>query len=163
MLKKKYKNRHQILRALLLHRNEKESPNNLDEIDFALTWSKLVEKSRLSETEIRKQIYYLKNENEVVEKETEYDNFYYYISGKGRVSFYDKKYIEQRRKEILSDVYDILKNISTSILLFFAIITFTNNWIIDSKNKSEIEILKKEVLKLKNQLNVKTSSDKHSR
>jgi len=163
ILKKKYINRHEILRTLLVRRKDNESPNNLDERDIALNWTKLVEKSNLSETEIIQQIYYLKNENEIVETEFDEYNFYYHISRTGMVSYYDKKYLNQRKKEFADNIYDVLKILSTAILLIFAIITFRNNWIISNKNESEIEILKKEVLKLKNQIETEKGAHKHSR
>lgn len=163
ILKKKYINRHEILRTLIVRRKDNENPNNLDVRDIALSWRKLVEKSNLSETEIIQQIYYLKNGNEIVETDFDEYNLYYHISRIGMASYYDKKYLNQRKKEFEDNIYDVLKILSTAILLILAIITFRNNWIISNKNESEIEILKKEVLKLKIQIETEKDADKHGR
>lgn len=160
--KKKYLNRHQILKILVECRIDNESPNNLDERDICLNWTELVERSNLSETEIIQQIYYLKNENEIIEKEFDMCNSNYHISRIGMASYYDKKYLNQGKKEYLDNIYDLLKILSTFILLIIAIITFINSWIVSGENKSEIEILKNEVFKLKTQIGIEKDVDKHN-
>ena len=159
---KKYRNRHLILKILQDRRQEGEGPNMLDMSEIALTFAELVNECRLSESEVMKQIHYLKNEDEIIEDEI-LDDYYYFISQSGTASYYDQKYLTKGKKEFLENIYDFLKNLSMIILLLIAIITFAGNWISSKNNSSEIGILKKEIKELKDSININNEKIKHSK
>lgn len=145
---KKYTNRHIILKTL-----EEHYRINYIEIDdwilYGLDFSELVSKSNLTEQEVNEQLHCLINEKEIIDEELRRLDILYIISPAGIAAFYDKKYLDIGRKEFLNNSYDILKNISTAILLILAVYTFASNFIENRKNKIEIESLKHEVRELK--------------
>jgi hypothetical protein len=159
---KKYRNRHLILKTLQDRRQEGEGPNRLDISEVALTFSELVEKCRLTESELVEQIHYLKNTDEVIEEEI-INDFYYFISQAGTAAYYDNKYLNKGKKELLENTYDVLKNLSTIILLLIAIITFTGNWISSKDNKSEIDTLKFELKQIKDSIRINKTQEQRSR
>ena len=161
-MNKKYRNRHLILKTLQDRRQEGEGPNMLDMSEIALTFSELVEKSRLTDSELVEQIHYLKNADEVIEEEI-INDFYYFISQAGTAAYYDKKYLNKGKKELLENTYDVLKNLSTIVLLLIAIITFTGNWVSSKDNKSEIDTLKFELKQIKDSIRTNKTQEQHNR
>lgn len=147
----KYTSRHQLLKTLQERKDEKWSPDMVDIRDIALPYHKLESSSGLSENQVVEQIQYLINENEIIKKEIKYD-WYYYISDMGSASYYDSKYPSKGKKEYLDNIYDILKNVSTFLLLLMAVITFIGNWVSNSKNNAEIEKIKTELNQLKDSI-----------
>jgi hypothetical protein len=144
---KKYQDRHIILKTLEEHYQINRA--NTDWIEMGLDFSELVSKSNLKEQEVSEQLHFLVNEKEIVDEELRHLDILYIISGAGKAAFYDKKYLVIGRREFLDNCYDVLKNISTAILLIFAVVTFTTNLIEARKNKLEIESLRNEVNQLK--------------
>lgn len=144
---KKYINRHRILETLQIYHNEHWSPD-CDEIDISLSFTELIKHSRLNEQEVREQLPYLKHEKEINYFEIDYSS-YYAISKKGTVDLYDKKHYNFGRKMFNEEIYDMLKNISTILLLIIALITFVNNLIDTKNNKKELENLKTEIKNIK--------------
>lgn len=151
-INKKYSSRHQLLKTLQERKDEKWAPDNIDIRDTALEFDKLIENSGLPETDVIQQIRYLINEKEINETEFEYSRCYYSLSGSGTASFHDRKHLSKGRKEYLDNMYDVLKNVSTFILLLLAVITFIGNWISNSKKNQEIENIKIELKHLKDSL-----------
>ena len=157
---KKYRNRHLILKTLQDRRQEGSGPNMLDISEVALTFTELVKESQLTESEVVEQIHYLKNENEVIEEEI-INDYYYFISQAGTASYYDHKYLTRGRKEFWENTYDVLKNLSTIILLLIAIITFAGNWISSKENSVEIKALKTEMRQLKDSIKTKSPTKRY--
>lgn len=151
-INKKYTSRHQLLQTLQERKDDRWSPNNIDVRDIALETHKLLDKSGLRETDLYQQLQYLVNEKEI--KETEFDGFrwYYSISDAGTAAYHDQKHLSKGRKEYLDNIYDVLKNVSTFILLLMAVVTFIGNWISNSKKNQEIEDIKIELKNLKDSL-----------
>lgn len=52
----------------------------------------------------------------------------------------------------MDNIYDVLKNVSTFILLLLAVISFIGNWVSNSKKNQEIENIKIELKHLKDSL-----------
>ena len=109
-------------------------------------------KSGLQEDDLIQQIRYLVNEKEINETEFEYSRYYYSISDAGAAAYHDKKNLNKGRKEYLDNIYDVLKNVSTFILLLMAVITFIGNWVSNSRKNQEIEKIIIELKHLKDSL-----------
>lgn len=146
---KKYRIRHAILKTLEHHRTNAKRNDLTDWMEEALDFSELVAKSHLTEQDVSEQLYYLINEKEIFDEELRPLDIIYRISSTGIAAFYDKKYLNIGMREFLNNSYDILKNISTAVLLIFAIVTFVSNYLETKKNKNEIELLKNEIKDLK--------------
>lgn len=147
-INKKYKNRHIILETLQRRYEEVYNPTMQDgelEIDF----KHLVEYSKLTNNEVYEQLDYLHLENEISIDEIQFQ-IYYIILRNGSKAYYDKKYITIGIKEFHNNFYDILKNISSVILLIIAIITFILNSFATIKLKEQVSKLQIEVQTLKN-------------
>lgn len=153
----KFTNRHKILKTLHQRKKEKWSPATTDVRDIGLSYYQLTTTPRHKGKQINKEIQYLINEKEIIEEEIQYDDYYYCISNSGTASYYDRKYITKGKKEYRENIYDILKNISTLLLLIMAVITFIGNWISNSKNKCEIENIKTELKQIENSINAKSN------
>jgi len=151
-INQKHTSRHQLLKTLQKRKDEKWHPNNIDIRDTALEYHKLAEKSGLQEDDLIQQIRYLVNEKEINETEFEYSRYYYSISDAGAAAYHDKKHLNKGRKEYLDNIYDVLKNVSTFILLLMAVITFIGNWVSNSRKNQEIENIKIELKHLKDSL-----------
>lgn len=143
IIRKKHRVRHQILKTLQDHYLSKWSPD-LEEQDIALSISKLVDLSKLSENDVHEQLYYLKREKEINYLEINHSSFYI-ISEAGKVALYDKKHLYNGRKMLYDEVYDIVKNISAICLLIIAVTTFIDNRVETQKNTKEIKILQNEI------------------
>jgi len=148
----KYTSRHELLETLQKRKDEKWAPDNIDVRDTALEFHELAENSGLKETDVLQQIRYLINEKEIYETEFEYSRWYYSISDAGTAAYHDQKHLAKGRKEYLDNIYDVLKNVSTFILLLLAVITFIGNWISNSRKNQEIENIKIELKNLKDSL-----------
>lgn len=146
---KKYRNRHHILKTLEDFKVNEARIDATDWMELSLDFPQLVTKSNLTEQEVIEQLQYLINEKEIHEEELRPLDSIYIISKAGTVAYYDKKYLNLGFREFLNNSYDVLKNLSTAILLFFAVISFTTNHIETKKNKTEIENLKNEIKNLK--------------
>lgn len=151
-INKKYSSRHQLLKTLQERKDEKWAPDNIDIRDTALEFDKLTENSRLQETDVIQQIQYLINEKEINETEFEYCRRYYSISDTGTAAYYDQKHLTKGRKEYRDNIYDVLKNVSTFVLLLLAVITFIGNWISNSRKNQEIENIRIDLKHLKDSL-----------
>lgn len=151
-INQKYTSRHELLKTLQTRKNQKWAPDNIDIRDTSLEFDKLTENSGLQETDVIQQIRYLINEKEINEAEFEYSRLYYSISDSGTAAYHDQKYLTKGRKEYLDNIYDVLKNVSTFILLLLAVITFIGNWISNSRKNQEIENIKIELKHLKDSL-----------
>lgn len=146
---KKHRNRHHILKTLEDYRTNDERIDLTDWLESSLDFPELVTKSNLTEQEVIEQLQFLINEKEIHEEELRPLDCVYIITKAGTVAYYDKKYLNLGFREFLNNSYDVLKNLSTAILLIFAIISFTTNHIETTKNKAEIENLKNEIKTLK--------------
>lgn len=157
---KKYRHRHLILKTLYKKRKSHGEPDIIDISDIGLSFDKLSEISKLRESEVLQQLYYLKNEKEILEKILEEKishTSYYYISQAGIASYSDDKYLTKGTKEFWENTYDVAKNLSTLILLIFAIITFAGNWKASKKNENEIETLKLELKQIRDSIIAKAN------
>jgi len=157
---KKYRHRHLILETLYKKRKTHNEPDIIDISEIGLSFDKLSEISKLRESEVLKQLYYLKNEKEILEETLEKKishTSYYYISQAGIASYIDDKYLTKGTKEFWENTYDVVKNLSTLILLIFAIITFAGNWKASKKNENEIETLKLELKQIRDSMHSKAN------
>lgn len=146
-IRKKYVTRHRILETLQIYHDENWSPD-CNEMDISMSYTELIKHSKLSEVEVRKQLPYLEREKEINYFEIDY-SAYYIISKNGTVDFYDKKHYNVGRKLFNEEIYGMLKNISTILLLVIALITFVINLIDTRNNKKELENLKIEIKNIK--------------
>ena len=145
---KKYRNRHKLLSMFFLLYNSKYSPDLMDLQPVSLLFSSVADKSNLTDEEVSAQLDYLKNEGEIASFERNYSE-YYYITQKGKIALTDNKYIAIGKREFWNDNYDIIKVISAVILLAIALISFIVNLLETKENSKQIDILKQEVLKIK--------------
>ncbi|KQO22668.1 hypothetical protein ASF10_09885 [Flavobacterium sp. Leaf82] len=152
-MQKRFKIRHEILKKLFEKNQLGNSPNASHISDIALTWTQLIKVENLSENEILEQIYYLKNQNEVKEKEDDNFEYYYWISNIGIDSFYNYKYLNEGKKESRENYFNKVRNWSITILLIIAVVTFLTNIFVKIKNNSDLENLQNEVNKLKVEVN----------
>ncbi|WP_026708970.1 hypothetical protein [Flavobacterium frigidarium] len=136
-INKKYLNRHTILEELQKQHNSMWSPN-CHAIDLSLTFSELVKKTGLSESDISKQLSYLEIKKETIITEIDYE-YYYYISRKGQVSLYDDKYCSIGYKAFNDAFSSTLKNFSTALLLIIAVVSLIFNIIEFSGDKRELD------------------------
>ena len=143
IIRKKHRVRHKILKTLQNHYLSTWGPY-LEEQDIALSLSKLVDLSKLSENDVYEQLSYLKVEKEINYLEINHSSFYI-ISEAGKVALYDKKHLYNGRKMLYDEVYDIVKNISAICLLIIAVTTFISNMVETKNNSKEIKILKNEI------------------
>lgn len=146
-IREKYVNRHLILKTLQKHYSEHDSPN-ATQIDVSLSFSKLVEKSKLKESQIIEQLPYLQKEKEISDFDIDFSSFYI-IEQEGRVAYYDKKHFSIGRKMFRDEIYDTVKTISAIILLIIGIITFIINFTETKDNKKKIENIQKEIQSIK--------------
>jgi hypothetical protein len=160
---KKYRNRHIILKTLEDYRVNNARLDSTDWMELSLDFSELVAKSNLTGQEVIEQLQYLINENEVHEEELRPLDYVYIITKIGTAVYYDKKYLNIGMRQFLNDCYDVLKNLSTAILLIFAVVSFMTNNIEIKKNKVEIESLKNEIKKLKKIPGQNNTTKTHSR
>lgn len=149
---KKYQHRHKILKALQNYRQLKEHPNMVDSIDIELSFSDIVERTGLTETEVFQQLDYLYREDEVFINIQDFTTKYF-ITRNGSISYYDNKYISIGRKELITNTFDITKTLSTIILLIISVYTFLYNLNVTRDNKYEINNLKLEIQQLKIKVN----------
>lgn len=149
---KKYQHRHKILKALQNYRQLKEHPNMVDSIDIELSFSDIVERTGLTETEVFQQLDYLYREDGVFINIQDFTTKYF-ITRNGSISYYDNKYISIGRKELITNTFDITKTLSTIILLIISVYTFLYNLNVTRDNKYEINNLKLEIQQLKIKVN----------
>ena len=147
-IKKKYSNRHQILKVLQEYFESKDRADLNDSKEVELTFTEIVKKSNLSENEVRQQLDYLQKEDELCINNINFST-YYFILRNGTISYHDKKYLNIGKKEFFSNTYDIIKTLSAIILLIIAVVTFINNLSETKTNKKQIEILKTEINDMK--------------
>lgn len=144
-VKRKYIDRHRILQVLQENQDQNleydENQTNFEPLSF----SELVRKSGLSETQVYAQVDLLAKEDEI-SIDPLGAKMYYMVIRNGTIAYFDGKYLNQGKKELRDEVYDKLKIISTIVLLSIAIISFIVNIIETRKNKKEIETLKREIL-----------------
>lgn len=67
------------------------------------------------------------------------------IARKGTLSVYDRKYINEGRKEFWNNTFDVIKNVSTILILIIAIVTFIINTCATTQNSKDIKIIKTEI------------------
>lgn len=145
-MKKHFKVKHQILQILAKHQDsfplEIQANNRLlhyNEIEKKISY---VNKSFLLDT-----LHYLTTTKEI-HCTMELDNSKFLILENGRNSFIENKYQSLGRKELRDYIFDIIKIISTIILLTIAVYSFVQNIYVTKQNKSEIEKLKTDIQKL---------------
>ncbi len=92
---------------------------------------------------------YLTDTNEIY-CSMERDDSKFCILKEGRISYIEEKYVLLGRNELRNYIYDVLKIISTAILLFIATYTFIQNIYQTQQNKKDIKQLKEELHKIKN-------------
>jgi hypothetical protein len=143
-IKTKYINRHKILGTLYNKYSQDYSPNIIDIKEISLTFGELVTHSKLAEYQVQEQIDFLCDANEISSNEENFTD-YYSIPRKGIISYKDEKYLYTGRKEFWNDTYDIVKTISTIILLIIGLATFVLNLIETKQNKNEINNIKMEL------------------
>jgi hypothetical protein len=137
-MKKKYLIRHKILQTLQEKLSEFDGKQKVQSDEIELSTKEISLKANLSEKDILAQIDYLSSRDEIhLERDKGVVNLY--ITRQGTVSFSDKSYLEEGKKEFWNSNYDVLKTVSTVILLLIALITFAINIFNTKKNKSEIE------------------------
>ena len=91
---------------------------------------------------------YLTDTNEIY-CSMELDDSKFCILKEGRISYIEEKYVLLGRNELRNYIYDVLKIISTAILLFIATYTFIQNIYQTQLNKKDIKQLKEELHKIK--------------
>ncbi len=147
-MKSKYLNRHKILKTLYKKRIKEESPNTINTVELSLTFSQIAINSNLPEAKIIEQIEFLINEKEISKIEESFDT-YYFITDKGSISYHDEKYLDNGEKEFWTTSYDIIKTISTLVLLIMAVIVFILNFLDTKQNKKDIDVIKTELQNIK--------------
>jgi len=160
LLKKKYCDRHRVLKALQEKQEEGWRPDSIGSEDIELSGSEIAELARLREKDVWAQIDFLAFEKEIVVHEKNDFSIYYFICQKGTVSYYDRKYIYTGRKELLNDIYDWMKTVSTIVLLIIATITFILNIISTKNNTKEIQKLKVETNAISDSLKAQSNHEK---
>jgi len=148
----KFRHRHKILGTLQERLDSENHPNAMPE-DIELTFSTLVDKSGLSESEVLKQIDYLRSEEEIDINERNNYSMSYVILRKGTVAYFDDKYLRLGWKNFLENVYDIVKIISAIVLLAIATSTYISNIIDTKKNKKEIQKMQDDIKAIKDSVN----------
>lgn len=147
-INKKFKNRHIILETLQRRYDQVYNPN-MQQGELEMSFIQLVDRSKLTEQEVIEQLDYLQLEDEISIDEIQFD-YYYTLLNNGSKAFYDKKYLNIGKKEFLENIYDILKIVSTAILLTIALSTFIINTATTIKLTKEVSKLQSEVRALKN-------------
>jgi len=150
-IRKKYINRHKILKALQLSYNNNYRPDDFDTSAIELSWTELTGATGLGEEEVLAQIDVLLINDEIFNNEINF-NSSYLILQRGTTAYYDEKYLTIGKKEFKENLYDKLKLISGAVLLIIAVLTFAKNFIVTERNSEEIEVLKGEIQDLKSQI-----------
>lgn len=147
-IKEKYSIRHKILKALQEKLSKFESKQHLNQSEIELSLHELSSKTKLVEKKIIEQTDYLVSKEEI---NSEWDNreLNFCIIREGTISFFDKKYLEEGKKEFWNNNYDIIKTFSAVIILIIAVVTFIFNIVDTRKNKSDIEKMKIELNDIK--------------
>lgn len=121
------------------------TPDVILERELALTFSAIGSKTGLSDEVVSNHLYILKEVGDIRLFEEDDYNEYYIITTAGIAAVHDGKYLEIGKKEFGLEFDNVLKRVSTIILLLIAIITFIFNLVQTYKNKTEIDQLKKQV------------------
>lgn len=139
IIKKKYTIRHKILKGLqedlLLH-----DPHGYME-EEAATSTQLAKLSGLTNGEIYSQIDFLISIEEIGRIEIDFSDKFY-ITTKGTIAYYNKKYIEQGRVESFSWFKEWAALISVIIAILVSI-TSILTYLETKKNSDSIEVLNK--------------------
>lgn len=122
-INKKFKNRHKILEVLTKHYYDNEHHNNLKE-DLLLSFDELEKLTNLDSTELRSQLGYLENENEIYHHEYRHIS-HYGITTLGIVAFNDNLYITNG-KEILNNKLKVSFIILTFIITIISLVISCN-------------------------------------
>ena len=150
-MKNKYKIRHKILKELsdFFDKNKKM---NSTITDYYIHTNEIIASfhKKYDEEEIWQNLEFLTETKEIgCTFKSKDSNFY--ILASGRLSYFDKKYLEIGANEFWTITYDRIKTIGYIILLFIAIYTFFANISQTKKNESDLNNIKIEIDKLKNQ------------
>lgn len=145
--KKKFSDRHKILEALDQKRVDGFGPHAESFFDVELDFPNLVEKSKIDEDSVIKQLDFLSDSKEIYINQRDGSTFYCILQ-KGTASYHDRKYLYLGKKESLNDFFDIVKTVSAVALLIIAVTSFIINFSNTVKNNKDIETLKRQIEEL---------------
>jgi hypothetical protein len=144
LIKRKYLVRHKILETLQERLSQFDGQEDLNIEEIELTLQELSHASHVSEKEILEQTDFL-NEIEEIDCYWKQRVQYFLILKKGTIAYFERKYLNEGRKEFWNDTYDIIKTVSAVMLLVIAVFTFFMNLIDIRKNNKDIEKIKIEL------------------
>lgn len=149
-MKNKYKIRHNILKQLSDKLDANRKANNTIADYYIHTKDLIGFFSEKNKEEVWQNLEFLTETKEVgCTYEGKDSNFY--ILANGRLSYFDKKYLEMGTNEFWTITYDRIKTIGYIILLLIAVFTFISNVSQTKKNETNLNKIKIEVDKMKNQ------------
>ncbi|MBN8697155.1 MAG: hypothetical protein J0L87_11560 [Bacteroidetes bacterium] len=145
MYKKKYKIRHKILEVLQKHQDYVYSltkpPEQLYQFELALDVEQISSLTKYSEIEVVSEIEILLDRNQISQVVEEFKD-YYFINKVGSVVYYDKYYLEEGKKNLISIVKDYITIITAIGLFLIAVYTFISNIIQTHTNTKDLDAIK---------------------
>ena len=145
-MKKHFKIKHRVLQILAQYQDSFPVGTNSNE--RLLHYSE-IEKNfpNIDKNFLLDVLHYLTTTKEI-HCSMEFENSKFLILQDGRAAYIENKYRSLGRKELRDYIFDILKIISTTILLIIAVYTFAQNIYETKQNSKDIEKIKTDIQKL---------------
>ena len=142
-MKKHFKTKLRILQ--ILAKFQDSFPVGTNSNDRLLHYSEIEKQfPKVSKNYLLDSLHYLTTTKEI-HCTMELENSKYLILQDGRAAYIENKYRSLGRKEFRDYIFDILKIISTTVLLLIAVYTFIQNIYETKQNKKDIEKIKTDI------------------
>jgi len=145
MYKKKYIIRHKIFYVLQKHQDHIYSltkpMGELHAFELALDVKQLSAQTKFSEAEIIAEVEILMDRKQLSLVVEDFEN-YYMINRVGSVAFYDKYYLEEGKKTMITVIKDYITIITATGLFLIAAYSFISNVMQTRTNTKDLDIIK---------------------